>query len=130
MVSPAYKACPTFVSSLHATCQLSRSCTTLPSSSGFSLCFSFSIPSCLFPVQVPFSTAYHFSSSSFSLSPHFLLLMSLSLYHNVRKLQRGLDKFYGFSPQVLMIRGIFHEMSIFLLALPVPFARAQPLQRT
>jgi len=26
------------------------------------------------------------------------------------------------SPQVLMIRGSFHEMSIFLLALPVPFA--------
>ena len=26
------------------------------------------------------------------------------------------------SPQVLMIRGSFHEMSLFLLALPVPFA--------
>src|SRR2546421_1904057 len=83
MGSPADKACPTFVSSLHATCQWSRSCTTLPSSAGFLLGFSFSIPSCLFPVQVPFSTAYHFSSSSFSLSLHFLLLMSFSLYHNV-----------------------------------------------
>src|SRR5450756_797630 len=51
MVSPAYKACPTFLSSLQATCQLSRSCTTLPSSVGFSVCFSFSMPSCLFPVQ-------------------------------------------------------------------------------
>src|SRR2546430_12358902 len=51
MGSPAYKACPTFLSSLQATCQLSRSCTTLPSSGGFSLWFSFSIPSCLFPVQ-------------------------------------------------------------------------------
>src|SRR5216683_6291869 len=51
MVSPAYKACPTFVSSLRATCQLSRSCTTLPSSLCFSVCFSVSMPSCLFPVQ-------------------------------------------------------------------------------
>src|SRR6266446_6312147 len=51
MGSPAYKACPTFLSSLQATCQLSRYCTTLPSSGGFSLWFSFSIPSCLFPVQ-------------------------------------------------------------------------------
>src|SRR2546423_11507992 len=90
MSSPAYKACPTFVSSLHATCQWSRSCTTLPSSAGFLLGFSFSIPSCLFPVQVQFSTAYHFSSSSFSLSLHFLLLMSFSLYHNVRDALRGL----------------------------------------
>src|SRR5712692_9368657 len=47
MVSPAYKACPTFVSSLQATCQLSRSCTTLLSSVGF----SFSMLSGLFPVQ-------------------------------------------------------------------------------
>src|SRR5438045_8233084 len=90
MVLPAYKACPTFISSLHATCQLSRSCTTLPSSGGFSLGFSFCIPSCLFPVQ--FSTAYHFSSSSFSLSPPFLLLMSLSLYHNVNIRGKDLPK--------------------------------------
>src|SRR2546425_10853935 len=47
MVSPAYKACPTFVSSLEATCQLSRCCTTLLSSVGF----SFSMLSGLFPVQ-------------------------------------------------------------------------------
>src|SRR5438128_8955562 len=51
MVSPAYKACPTFVSSLQATCQLSRSCTTLTSSNGFSVCFSLSMPSCLFPLR-------------------------------------------------------------------------------
>src|SRR6266478_8121631 len=47
MGSPAYKACPTFVSSLQATCQLSRCCTTLLSSVGF----SFSMLSGLFPVQ-------------------------------------------------------------------------------
>src|SRR3989442_14134463 len=47
MVSPAYKACSTFVSSLEATCQLSRCCTTLLSSVGF----SFSMLSGLFPVQ-------------------------------------------------------------------------------
>src|SRR5437899_3531976 len=51
MVSPAYKACPTFVSSLHATCQLSRSCITLTSSNCFSVCFSLSMPSCLFPLR-------------------------------------------------------------------------------
>src|SRR5712691_8445469 len=104
MVSPAYKACPTFVSSLHATCQLSRSCATLPSSGGFSLGFSFSILSYLFPVQVQFSTAYHFSSSSFSLSPHFLLLMSLSLYHNVRIHESCLD--IGYVTEVLSTSGM------------------------
>src|SRR6266487_1131647 len=51
MVSPAYKACPTFVSSLQATCQLSRSCTTLLSSGGFSVWFALSMPSCLFSVR-------------------------------------------------------------------------------
>src|SRR5260370_6530523 len=78
MVSPAYNACATFPSSLQATCQLSRSCTTLSSSVGFSL----SMPSCLFPFGFP--TAYHFSPSSLSLSPAFLGLVSLSLYHNAR----------------------------------------------
>src|SRR5947207_8141974 len=51
MGSPAYKACPTFVSSLQATCQLSRSCTTLLSSGGFSVWFALSMPSCLFSVR-------------------------------------------------------------------------------
>src|SRR5713226_8721965 len=51
MGSPVYKACPTFVSSLQATCQLSRSCTTLLSSLGFAVCFSFSMLSGLFPLQ-------------------------------------------------------------------------------
>src|SRR2546430_15875441 len=51
MGSPAYKACPTFVSSLQATCQLSRSCTTLLSSGGFSAWFALSMPSCLFSVR-------------------------------------------------------------------------------
>src|SRR5712691_395507 len=51
MVSPAYKACPTFVSSLQATCQLSRSCTTLLSSRSFSICFALTMPSCLFSVR-------------------------------------------------------------------------------
>src|SRR5438270_1846736 len=51
MGSPAYKACPTFVSSLQATCQWSRSCTTLLSSLGFSLGFSFSMLSGLFPLR-------------------------------------------------------------------------------
>src|SRR5205807_10451663 len=79
MGSPAYKACPTFLSSLQATCQLSRCCTTLLSSGGFALGFSCSMPSCLFR----FSTAYHFCFSSLPLSPDFLLLMCFSLYHNV-----------------------------------------------
>src|SRR5271167_3602064 len=78
MASPAYNACATFPSSLQATCQLSRSCTTLASSVGFSL----SMPSCL--SLFGFSTAYHFSLSSFSLAPAYLLLMSFSLYQNVR----------------------------------------------
>src|SRR5436305_13161466 len=51
MVSPAYNACATFLSSLQATCQLSRSCTTLLSSVGFSLGFSFSMLSGLFPLR-------------------------------------------------------------------------------
>src|SRR5258708_36470361 len=81
MVSPAYNACATFPYTLKATCQLSRSCSTLSSSVGFSL----SMPSCLFPFGFP--TAYHFSPSSLSLSPAFLVLVSLSLYHNVSHLK-------------------------------------------
>src|SRR5438270_5239296 len=86
MASPAYNACATFPSSLQATCQLRRSCTTLASSVGFSL-------SMTSPAFSPFgfSTAYHFSPSSLSLSPTFLLLMSLSLYQNVSELVGHLD---------------------------------------
>src|SRR5258708_18801587 len=86
MVSPAYNACATFPYTLKATCQLSRSCPTLRSTVGFSL----SMPSCLFPFGFP--TAYHFSPSSLSLSPAFLVLVSLSLYHNVRSQQTAIDK--------------------------------------
>src|SRR5436305_13555707 len=85
MAPAAYNACATFPSSLQATCQLSRSCTTLASSVGFSL----SMPSPAFS-PFGFSTAYHFSPSSLSLSPTLLLLMSLSLYQNVSSKYTGL----------------------------------------
>src|SRR5713226_6881219 len=39
-----------------------------------------------------FSTAYHFSPSSLSLSPAFLLLVSFSLYHNGSTVKMGLDR--------------------------------------
>src|SRR2546421_9344140 len=99
MVSPAYKACPTFVSSLQATCQLSRSCTTLLSSGGFSVWFALSMPSCLFSVRffhsLPLFLLLTLSFSGFPIADEIILISKHQLpctgtsqKHVTRKVER------------------------------------------
>src|SRR5438270_750283 len=67
MASPAYNPCATFASSLHATLQLSRSCTTLAASACLSVCSSLSI------LCVPLLCSLFPQPSTFLSSPQSLI---------------------------------------------------------
>src|SRR3989440_9181367 len=79
MASPAYNSCATFASSLHATLQLSRSCTTLAASACVSLGSSLSM------LLVPLLCSLFPQPSTFLSSPQ-------PLYHNVRSPKKTVDQ--------------------------------------
>src|SRR5947199_4031391 len=96
MVSPAYNACATFLSSLQATCQLSRSCTTLLSSVGFSLGFSFSMLSGLFPLRffhsLPLFLLLTRSFSRFPTPDEVILISKCQNWVRYLEIRKGGDK--------------------------------------
>src|SRR2546421_7731712 len=78
-----------------------------------------------FPNLVKGSVSHH----RVTLQKGSMISKKVSRFKGLHDLRKHLGHEVG-SPQVLLIRGSFHEMSMFHVALSVPFARAQPLQRT